>query len=93
METWPAVITRSKLRKAIEEDKVLTKLREKIQRSLPDGNNDMLKDLKELHKYMHCMHGPFAMDGGGHLQKEVGDTRNNAEQCVEDSALHAPGSV
>ena len=85
METWPAVITRSKLRKAIEEDKVLTKLREKIQRSLPDGNNDMLKDLKELHKYMHCMHGP--------LQKEVGDTRNNAEQCVEDSALHAPGSV
>ena len=41
----PAVIKWSDLQKATEEDEVLTKLIEEIQRGIPDSSSEMLKEL------------------------------------------------
>ena len=54
------VITWSQLQDATKEDRVLTKLIEEIQRGLPDSSNDMLKELREYHKYRH---GLIVVDG------------------------------
>ena len=60
VKTQPAVITWSELREATEKDKVVARLMEEIQRGLPDSSNDMLKELREFHKYRH---GLLVMDG------------------------------
>ena len=52
--TWP------QLQEATKEDIVLTKLMEEIQRGMPDSSNDMLKELREYHKYRH---GLVVVDG------------------------------
>ena len=98
--TQPAVITWSELRKATEEDKVLAKLIEEIQRGLPDSSHDMLKELREFHKYRH---GLLVMDGvvtykrrlviPEALQSRVLETLHAAHQGVSSMVNRAEQSV
>ena len=45
------VITWSRLVKATEEDEIMVKLSEAIQRGLPDSKHDVPQDLQEYHRY------------------------------------------
>ena len=56
----PRVITWLEVQKATNEDKVLAKLREEIQRGIPDSSTDIDKDLRMFHKYRH---GLVVVDG------------------------------
>ena len=51
VEAQPSVITWTKLQDATQEDRVLTKLIEVIQRGMPDSSNELLKELRDFHKY------------------------------------------
>ena len=54
------MITWSQLQEATKGDMVLTKLMEEIQRGIPDSSNDMLKELRDYHRYRH---GLVVVDG------------------------------
>ena len=54
------MITWAQLQDATQDDTVLTKLMEEIQRGMPDSSNNMLKELREYHKYRH---GLIVVDG------------------------------
>ena len=60
VEAQPMMITWTMLQDATKEDKVLTKLIEVIQRGMPDSSNELLKELRDYHKYRH---GLVVVDG------------------------------
>ena len=96
----PAVITWSDLQKATEEDEVLTKLIEEIQRGIPDSSSEMLKELREFHRYRHSL---LVVDGvvtyknrlviPNVLQSRVLDTLHAAHQGVSSMINRVEQSV
>merc|ERR1712106_416451 len=48
--TWPRLV------KATQEDAVMVKLSETIERGFPDSKHNVPQDLQEYHRYRHCLH-------------------------------------
>ena len=100
VEAQPSVITWTKLQDATREDKVLTKLIEVIQRGMPDSSNELLKEVRDFHKYRH---GLVVVDGvvtykrrlviPDVLRGEILETLHAAHQGVSGMINRAEQSV
>ena len=96
----PKLVTWQELQEATNNDKVLVKLREEIQRGMADSMHDVPAELKEFHRYRH---GLLVMDGvvtykqrlvvPVSLQKRVLETLHAAHQGVSGMINRAEQSI
>ena len=96
----PKLVTWQEMREATNNDMVLVKLREEIQRGMADSMHEVPAELKEFHRYRH---GLLVMDGvvmykqrlvvPGSLQKRVLETLHAAHQGVSGMINRAEQSI
>merc|ERR1719320_402506 len=100
MDAQPQMVTWQELQEATNNDEVLVKLREEIQRGMADSSHDVPAELKEFHRYRH---GLLVMDGvvtykqrlvvPVSLQKRVLETLHAAHQGVSGMINRAEQSI
>merc|ERR1711942_90788 len=99
-EAEPRLVTWQELQEATNNDAVLVKLREEIQRGMADSMHEIPTELKEFHRYRH---GLMVMDGvvtykqrlvvPVSLQKRVLETLHAAHQGVSGMINRAEQSI
>ena len=96
----PKLVTWQELQEATNNDEVLVKLREEIQRGMADSMHEVPAELKEFHRYRH---GLLVVDGvimykqrlvvPGSLQKRMLETLHAAHQGVSGMVNRAEQSI
>ena len=99
-ETEPKLVTWQELQEATNQDTVLVKLREEIQRGIADSMYDIPTELREFHRYRH---GLLVVDGvvlykqrlvvPASLQRRMLDTLHAAHQGVSGMINRAEQSI